>query len=215
LNGTTDYLQLGGAAQNMGTPAYACASGLTTFSAGLLGASTVAPASYQIAQFPNWTSAGTVQSVGITAILGNGAPGTAPTFNPTPINEVRYRQIGPKEWQVQTALFWTNGTNGAGWYVLTLPAGLQFDLTSSFQRPYTGFPDDGQSWLFYTLPNSFVRFSQAGASTYQQSGVVPYDARRYRLMLVGPGTDFWIDNYYSAGGAYNHSAKWSFTFTTP
>jgi hypothetical protein len=162
-----------------------------------------------------WVSAGTVQSVGVEAILGNGAPGVAPTFNPAPINEVRYRQIGPKEWQVQTALLWTNGTNGAGWYVFTLPGGLQFDLASSFQRPYTGFPDDGQSWLFYGLPDSYARFSQSGASSYQQSTIIPYDATRYRIMAVGPGTNFWVDSYYSAGGAYNHSVKWSFTFTTP
>jgi microcystin-dependent protein len=162
-----------------------------------------------------WITAGTVQSVGVSAILGSGAPGTAPTFTTTPINEVRYRQIGFKEWEVQTALFWTNGTSGQGWYAFTLPAGLQFDTTSAFQRPYTGFPNDALSWMFYGLPNSYARFSQNGASSYQQSTIIPYDATRYRIMIVGPNTDFWVDNYYSAGGAYNHSAKWSFTFTTP
>jgi hypothetical protein len=35
------------------------------------------------------------------------------------------------------------------------------------------------------------------------------------MMVVGPDTNFWNDAYYSADGNYNHSAKWSFTFTTP
>jgi hypothetical protein len=164
---------------------------------------------------PAWTSAGTVQSVGVGAVLGNGSPGTTPTFSPTTINEVRYRQLGPKEWEIQTALFWTNGSSGAGWYLFTLPNGLQFDLASAFQRPYTGVADDNQSWMFYGLPNAYARFSQSGASSYQQSAIMPYDATRYRIMAVGPSTNFWSDGYFSAGGAYNHSAKWSFTFRTP
>ena len=160
----------------------------------------------------SWVSAGTVQSVGITGILSNGSPGTAPTFSPTTYNQVRYRQVGNKEWEVQVALFWTNGTNGSGWYALTLPAGLQFDFTTPFQKPYTASPDDGLSWLFYGLTNSYARASQSGASSYQQGTIMPYDATRYRVMLVGPGTNFWTDNYYSAGGAYNHSIKLGFTF---
>jgi microcystin-dependent protein len=214
MNGSTDYLELGASVNGSAQP-FACSSNLTTFSAALMGAVTTLPATYNISQYPGWTSAGTVQSVGVSAILSTGLPGTAPTFNPTTINEVRYRQIGPKEWEVQTALFWTNGTRGQGWYVFTLPAGLQFDLSSAFQRPYTGGPSDAQSWLFYGLPNSYARFSQSGASSYQQSTVIPYDATRYRMMVVGPDTNFWNDAYYSADGNYNHSAKWSFTFTTP
>jgi hypothetical protein len=210
MNGSTDYLQLGGAT---GTSPNNLTG--TRFSAALTGAITTLPASYQVSQFPTWTTAGTVQSVGVSAILSNGLPGTTPTFNPTTINEVRYRQIGPKEWEVQTALFWTNGTAGAGWYVFTLPAGLQFDTASAFQRPYTGGPSDAASWLFYGLEGAYVRLSQSGASSYQQSAIIPYDATRYRIMTVGPDTNFWNDVYYSAGGAYNHSAKWGFTFTTP
>jgi hypothetical protein len=209
MNGTTDYLRLGAGTQGGTTVNYNTGLNVTGMSISLVGANQAIPA------LPNtWINAGTVQSVGIGAILGNGAAGTAPTFSPTTYNQVRYRQIGRKEWEVEVALFWTNGSNGAGWYALTLPAGLQFDFTTPFQKPFTGFPDDAQSWMFYGLTNSYARASQSGASSYQQSTIIPYDATRYRVMLVGPNTSFWMDNYFSAGGAYNHSIKLGFTFTS-
>ena len=156
-----------------------------------------------------WIAAGTLQSVGL------GATVTAPTITASLYNEVRYRQVGTKEWEVQAAALWTNGTNGNGYYLLTLPGGLQFDFSTAFQKPYTANPDDNQSWMFYGLTGGYARASQPGASTYQQSAIFPYDATRYRVMLVAPNTDFWNAGYYSVGGAYNHSIKLGFTFFTP
>jgi hypothetical protein len=210
MNGSTDYLQLGGL-----TGASPNNLAGTRFSAALMGAVTTLPATYNISQFPTWTSAGTVQSVGLSAVYGNGTPAPAPTITASTINEVRYRQLGPKEWEVQTSLFWTNGTSGDGYYLLTLPAGLQFDLSSSFQRPYTANPDESLGWLSYALIGGWVKFSQSGAATYQESSIIPYDATRYRIQPVGPNADFWRNGYYTIGGNYTHSAKWGFTFFTP
>jgi hypothetical protein len=163
-----------------------------------------------------WVTAGTVQSVGIAAVYGNGAPGVSPVIGTTTRNEVRYRQIGAKEWQVEAVLFRTNGgTAGSGWYLLTLPGGLQFDLSSPFQQPYTDYPNDGLAWMFYGLANSYARASQTGATTYQQSSIVPYDATRYRIMFVAPNTDYWSSSYYSLTSTPPQGFKWSFTFSTP
>jgi hypothetical protein len=159
---------------------------------------------------PAWTSAGTIQSVGIGATI------TAPTITTTTYNNVRYRQLGPKEWEVQAVFKPVNGgtTTGNGYYLFTLPNGLQFDTSSSYQLPYQNVPDDNQSWLFYGLINSYARASQNGATSYQQSTIVPWDATRYRIMLVGPNTDFWRNGYYTIGST-NQAFKWGFTFRTP
>lgn len=159
---------------------------------------------------PNtWISAGTVQSVGISATA------TAPTVGTTVRNNVRYRQLGPKEWEVQATLFQTGGgLGGNGYYLLTLPAGLQFDISSPYQAPYTAVPDDNLAWMSYGLINSYARASQPGASSYQQSSIFPYDSTRYRIMFVGTGTDFWRNGYYTLGN-YTQGFKWGFKFDTP
>jgi len=100
----------------------------------------------------SWTSAGTIQSIGWTATT------TAPTFTSfdTTRNNVSYRQLGPKEWEVAITYQWTSGGNpGSGDYLFTLPNSLQFDTTVPIQQIYTGNVDTS-TWVLagYILPTS-------------------------------------------------------------
>jgi microcystin-dependent protein len=207
MNGSTDYIQLAGASTL--NPA---ALSLTYFSAALTGAITTLPASYQVSQFPTWTTAGTVQAVGISTLAN-----PQPTVGTTSQNQVRYRQIGPKEWEVQAVLYATaNSTSaGNGDYLFTLPAGLQFDVSSPFQQPYATVPSEALGWTAYALANGWATVSRNGAGAYQQSMILPYDATRYRIILIGPNVQFWSSSYYQLGAGTPSYYKWGFTFTTP
>jgi len=211
MNGSTDYLQLGG---STGTSPNNLAG--TRFSAALTGAITTLPASYQVSQFPTWTSAGTIQSVGIGAVNTAGTgPGTAPTIGTSTQNNIRYRQIGPKEWEVQGVLVTvgTGGTNGDGYYVFTLPNGLQFDLSSPYQLPLTSNVGEASGWTSFGLINSWATVSRSGAASYNQNWIVPFDATRYRIAFVSPSLNYWGSFYYNMPTASWY--KWGFTFTTP
>jgi len=186
-------------------------------SVALLGAITTLPASYNISRFTAFTSAGTVQSVGLGAInSGTGVPGTAPTIITSTQNNVSYRQIGPKEWEVRAILNTQNGTNGSGDYILTLPAGLQFDLGNPYQLPYPSLPNYSAGWPSTGLINSWVFFNEPdGTYTSQLSMVLPYDATRYRIFPVGNrGDSFWNSGYYAVRST-NAWRKWGFTFFSP
>lgn len=217
LNGTTDYVNLimasGAATANL----IVGGNGGTQVSVALLGAITTLPASYNISQFTAFTSAGTVQSVGLGAInSGTGVPGTAPTIITSTQNNVSYRQIGPKEWEVRAILNTQNGTNGSGDYILTLPAGLQFDLGNPYQLPYPSLPNYSAGWPSTGLINSWVFFNEPdGTYTSQLSMVLPYDATRYRIFPVGNrGDSFWNSGYYAVRST-NAWRKWGFTFFSP
>ena len=209
MNGSTDYLRLGAASQGAVT-GFITQTSMSGMSISLVGANQAQPIPPM-----TWINAGTVQSVGFNAInIPSGTPGTAPTITASTQNNIRYRQIGPKEWEVQGVLYFTNGTAGSGDYILTLPGGLQFDITSPYQLPYTQTPNDGLGWGAYGLINGWAVFSQTGATSYQQSLIMPYDATRYRIFPYGPSTLFWSNGYYSMG-AYPGFRKWGFTFFTP
>jgi hypothetical protein len=212
MNGTTDYLRLGAGTQGGAGIAYTTGNSMTGMSIALVGANQAQPIPPM-----TWISAGTVQSVGLGAINSStGTPQTAPTITGATQNNVRYRQIGPKEWEVQGILVSAVGTPGNGDYILTLPGNLRFDLTSPYQLPYAtnpnysiGWPATGliNSWVFLNYPN--------GTFTSQVSLILPYDATRYRIFPEGPsGSNFWSSGYYQIGGT-TLWAKWGFTFFTP
>ena len=215
MNGTTDYLNLVVASGGNPATLLTGSGGGTQMSVALLSAITILPATYQVSQFPSLISAGTVQSVGINAVsIPSGLPGTAPTITAATRNNISYRQIGPKEWEVRGIVNFTNGTTGNGDYVFTLPAGLQFDLTNLYQLPYTEGANESLGWLSYGLVNGWSAFSQSGAATYQQSYIMPYDATRYRIFPSGPAAAFWASSYYGFA-AYTGFRKWGFTFFSP
>jgi hypothetical protein len=160
----------------------------------------------------SWVSVGTVQSVGIATVNN-----PQPTIGTTTQNNIRYRQLGTKEWEVQGVLYQTGNSSsgGNGDLLFTLPAGLQFDTSSPFQQVYTGAPNDSAGWLAFLLPGSQAIADRSGAGSYSLSGVTPYDATRYRIMFNGPSNAYWSSGYYSLAAGNPSYYKWSFTFTTP
>jgi hypothetical protein len=187
--------------------------------AGQVLVSTGSAIAWQTGAVGDWTSAGTIQSVGIGAVLSTGLPGTAPTVGTTTWNNVRYRQIGPKDWEVQAVLYAPSGTGstaGNGYYTFTLPAGLQFDTSSPYQQPYTLQPNAGAGWMFSNLANSWSMIANTGAQTYAQLGVSVFDATRYRVLA---SSDYGSPQYINNGWYQLSTAglwwKWGFTFRTP
>jgi hypothetical protein len=160
----------------------------------------------------SWVSVGTVQSVGIATVNN-----PQPTIGTTTQNNIRYRQLGTKEWEVQGVLYQTGNSSsgGNGDLLFTLPAGLQFDTSSPFQQVYTSFPNNDAGWIAFLLPGSQAIANRPGAGSYSLSGVTPYDATRYRIMFNGPGNAYWSSSYYSLAAGNPSYYKWSFTFTTP
>ena len=211
MNGLTDYLRLGAASQGSVTGFPSTSVPLTRLAVSLVGANQAQPIPPM-----NWVSAGTVQSVGLGAVIsGTTTPGTAPTITTASQNNIRYRQIGPKEWEVQGILNFSAGTNGAGDYLFTLPGGLQFNLSDPYQPAYIAGPNYSIGWPSTGLVNAWVYFAQAGAYSLYQGAVMPFDATRYRIVPIGPdGDKFWNNGYYGIAN-YIGYRKWGFTFFTP
>lgn len=164
-----------------------------------------------------WTSAGTIQSVGISATT------TAPTMPTTTVlNNISYKQLGAKTWQVVGILHVTSATGGSagsGDYLLTLPASLRFDTTLPMQQSYQGtIQTNSVLNLINRLVNSeanYLRLSDNYVPAINPSGIIIWDATRYRVVLNNGGfayrcwgnTDFGLDRTLQT--------YWSFTFQTP
>ena len=164
---------------------------------------------------PMWTSAGTVQAVGITT--GGGAV-VMPTT--TQANDISYRQLGPRTYEVVGTFRYSSSSganSGSGSYILTLPAGLQFDTTLPYQATYSGVASSTLLWYSYVLPGSTVTASGliSGAGVNVTSGgVIPLTATTYRLGQAG--TDFWQSSNFPLGGTTSQQGRvWGFTFITP
>jgi microcystin-dependent protein len=155
-----------------------------------------------------WTSAGTIQSVGW------GATGTVPSnFGTTTTNNISYRQIGPKEWQVVGSYYQTGlGTAGSGSYLFTLPNSLTFDTTLPFQQVFTDTTWSSVS-IWFALPFSYSAAATSGAATGYQGGIIPYDSTRYRVVTTTEtGSNYWGASYVISSAL--RYIKWGFTFTS-
>ena len=130
----------------------------------------------------NWTSAGTIGSVGLAGTT------TAPTIGGAGIDVVYYRSAGAKIWQVSLVLDkGIGGTNGSGDYLFTLPNGLQFDTSLANQRVYTssvGAADNG--FLLQGLQGGTGAIIQ-GASLGTTLQPVIWSATQYRLVTLLTG----------------------------
>ena len=132
---------------------------------------------------PGWVSAGTLQTVGLTSTGGiNPVPGS------TVRNNVSYRQIGKKQWEIVYTLTangaWVNG--GSGDYLFTLPNGLSFDTTLPWQPIWTGSGGSGsQENRWYWIPGaSSIQIGTNGDSSVYGSGVAVYSATQFRAFAT-------------------------------
>lgn len=169
---------------------------------------------------PNWNSAGTIQAVGVSGTTAAGG-GTAPTLPTNTLrNNISYKQIGPKTWQVIGTINFTDTTGavaGSGDYVFTLPNGLQFDTTLPQQPIFQGNiqTNNGSTFRNQLATSSFSYSRSDNYSTVNPSGIIIWDATRYRISYNNNGFSYqcWgsgLVPFSEAGGG-----SWTFTFQTP
>ena len=159
---------------------------------------------------PNWTSAGTIQSVGWNATT------TTPTIGTTAVNDYSYKQIGSKTWKCQ--LTYSAGSNsigannGAGDYLFTLPNGLQFNTSIPGQDAVTN--NVGTStWVW---PGVWLSDSSGSITNLGQGGllyVVPYSSTQFRLIHVGIAGIGYVIPYASGYYGLGSNISWRVTFT--
>jgi hypothetical protein len=78
-----------------------------------------------------WISGGTINGVGWSATT------TSPTVGTFSRNVISYKQIGPKEWEVNMVYEQSSGgSSGSGDYIFTLPNNLSFNTTIPAQQIY-------------------------------------------------------------------------------
>ena len=143
---------------------------------------------------PVWTSAGAITL---------GATTTAPTKGTTTSDNISYRQVGPKAWEIAIVYIQTvvSGVFGSGDFLITLPNSLQFDTTIPIQQIYTGSVGVS-AWILTDnlVPSStgFINNGNVGGQLYP----VIYDATRFRILTItyGTGIQCWGSGFYSTGG---------------
>jgi hypothetical protein len=131
----------------------------------------------------SFTSAGTLQSVGLTATGGvDPVPGTTVRDN------VSYRQIGAKQWEIYYTFTangaWSNA--GSGDYLFTLPNSLNFDTTIPWQPIWTGSVGAGSQenrWYWIPGASSIQIGTNSGGSVFG-SGVAVYSATQFRAFAT-------------------------------
>ena len=138
----------------------------------------------------DWVSAGTIQSVGLTTTGGIAPVPPAVVIR----NNVTYRQVGGKIWQVAymfaASTVFTNVGNGD--WLFTLPNGLQFNTSLSSQPLFTGSVNaNSHANRQYFIPGASslqVAFNDGGNGSQYGTGVVVYSATQFRIFATDAGT---------------------------
>ena len=159
---------------------------------------------------PNWTSAGTIQSVGWSATT------TAPTIGTTAVNDYSYKQIGAKTWKCQLTYSAgsssTGANNGSGDYLFSLPNGLQFNTSIAGQNAIS----DNVGASNWTWPGVWLSNSTGSITNISQGGllyVVPYSSTQFRLIHVGIAGIGYVIPYQSGYYGVGSNISWRVTFT--
>ena len=143
---------------------------------------------------PAWTSAGNIT---ITATTTNPGKGT------TTFDNISYRQLGAKQWEVVLTYIQTvaNGVNGTGDYLVTLPNGLSFDTTlPSQQITTTDIGTNTYALMSYIIPSGsgLINNESLGGQVYP----LVYNATKFRILTTSYGSAIqcWGSGYYALGG---------------
>jgi hypothetical protein len=176
----------------------------------------------QVSGVPNWTTLGTIQSVGISAAATSPTIPVSPTLpSNTTINTIMYKQLGPKTHSVRGSIgvpstTLTGNNVGTGDYLFTLPNGLQFDTSVVGQTIYTGDTLANSSLLLMkVIPGSYA--SANNTTTYTQGwsvGIVPYSATQYRVVLpvYGSGVRCFGSIWFQLVNNQLEEIDWQFDF---
>ena len=157
---------------------------------------------------PAWTSAGAIT---LTATTTTPVKGTSITQD-----NISYRQIGTKEWEIVLTYIQTvaSGNSGSGDYLITLPNGLSFDTTLPSQQIYTS--NIGVSTWAH-LPNVIPNGNGTITNLNVGGNLFPmiYSATKFRILTItyGSGIQCWGSGFYSVGGD-NPKIQLTFRFTS-
>jgi hypothetical protein len=181
-----------------------------TGSVGATGATGVTgPAGSLVGTIPPWTSVGAITF---------GAAITAPTKPTTRVlDNISYRQVGAKEWEVVMSYFCNNAAGAAtgnGDFLFTLPNGLSFDTTLASQPIWTGGPQSSV-WAHtnYIIPNSsgFINNNSVGGQAY----AMVYNSTKFRILAAttNAGIQAWGSGYFALTGYVGMQLTFRFTST--
>ena len=154
----------------------------------------------------DWIDAGTIQSVGWSATT------TSPTVGTVSKNNIKYRNIGGKNWEVYLtyAGLGVGGSNGSGDYLFTLPGGLLIDNTIQGQALYQiRVGEDSPAFGIWALTSSGLI---TNGTVMGQTYAVPYLQNIFRIFTptYGTGNRCWGSGFYGMLSPMHMS----FTFTS-
>ena len=138
---------------------------------------------------PAWTSVGAITF---------GATTTAPTKGTITKDNISYRQLGAKEWEIVMTYYQTANTgaaNGSGDYLFTLPNSLSFDMTLPSQTQYQANIGTS-SWYnaTYVIPSGCGMISNGG--TGGKIFPVVYNSTQFRVLAINDSA--WV-NWFGSG----------------
>ena len=145
---------------------------------------------------PAWTSAGVITLTATT---------TSPVKGTTTSDNIRYRQVGAKEWEIVLTYIQTvaSGNSGSGDYLITLPNSLSFDTSLPSQQIYTGSVGTSTFALApYIIPsgNGMISNTAVGGHLFP----IIYSSTRFRVFTASywnnTGIQCWGSGFYSVGG---------------
>jgi hypothetical protein len=160
-----------------------------------------------------WINIGTIQTAGWNTTSGQTiTPGAAVT------NDIRYRQLGPKEYEVimvfnSSAAF----SAGSGNWLFRLPAGLNFDTSLPWQAPYTSTTVNDSNRL-RLLPGlntlNVVKKDESNQNPFG-GGASVYNATQFRIFASAIGQQN-LESFSSSFYGNNTDILWwnlQFRFT--
>jgi hypothetical protein len=131
------------------------------------------------------------------------------------VNNMSYRKLGDKEWEVSMCYRTGSsaGSAGTGDYLFTLPNSLSFDLTLPIQSSnQVNVGTNAWSLAMYTLPASgLITDGSYGART----NPIIWDSTRFRILTttIGYSVQCWGSTNYQLNGPAGMNMKFSFTST--
>ena len=154
----------------------------------------------------DWIDAGTINGVGWNATT------TAPTVGAVSKNNIKYRNIGGKNWEVYLTYGGiTGGSVGSGDYLFTLPGGLLFDNTIPGQSLYQiRVGEDSPAPGVFSVPSTGLI---SNGTVIGQTYAVPYLQNIFRIFTTtyGTGNRCWGSGFYGIDSGI--SMSFSFTST--
>lgn len=173
-----------------------------------VGSEILTTTSTNILATPAWTSAGPITLTATT---------TNPTKGTTTSDNISYRRLGEKQWEIVMTYNQSSNTGhaqGTGDYLITLPNGLSFDTTLPSQQIYTSNVGTN-TWVHnaYIIPNGngLITNNTVGGHTYP----MVYSATKFRILAVsyGSGILCWGSGFYSTFDIPKIQLSFRFTST--